>query len=201
MAKERELKWVKEATEEAEKATEEETVETEEAAEETKAQDAEENAAEENGEVAEEAEVTEEGKLKEAADKYQRLFAEFDNFRKRTEKEKAARYDMGARDVIEKVLPVLDSFELALKTLPEGEEKTPFAEGMEKIHKQFLKTLEDAGVTPIDAVGKEFDPNFHNAVLHVEDEEAGENIVVEELQKGYLYKDHVVRYSMVKVAN
>ena len=201
MAKERELKWVKEATEEAEKATEEETVETEEAAEETKAQDAEENAAEENGEVAEEAEVTEEGKLKEAADKYQRLFAEFDNFRKRTEKEKAARYDMGARDVIEKVLPVLDSFELALKTLPEDEEKTPFAEGMEKIHKQFLKTLEDAGVTPIDAVGKEFDPNFHNAVLHVEDEEAGENIVVEELQKGYLYKDHVVRYSMVKVAN
>ncbi len=201
MAKERELKWVKEATEESEKATEEETVETEEAAEETKAQDAEENAAEENGEVAEEAEVTEEGKLKEAADKYQRLFAEFDNFRKRTEKEKAARYDMGARDVIEKVLPVLDSFELALKTLPEDEEKTPFAEGMEKIHKQFLKTLEDAGVTPIDAVGKEFDPNFHNAVLHVEDEEAGENIVVEELQKGYLYKDHVVRYSMVKVAN
>ena len=200
MAKERELKWVKDASEEAEKAAEEETVETEAAAE-AQAEEQEENAAEAGTEAAEEAEETEEGKLKEAADKYQRLFAEFDNFRKRTEKEKAARYDMGARDVIEKVLPVLDSFELALKTLPEGEEKTPFAEGMEKIHKQFLKTLEDAGVTPIDAVGKEFDPNFHNAVLHVEDEEVGDNIVVEELQKGYLYKDHVVRYSMVKVAN
>lgn len=201
MAKERELKWVKDAAEEAEKAAEEEAVETEAAAEEAKAEEPEEKAAEAEAEAAEEAEETEEGKLKEAADKYQRLFAEFDNFRKRTEKEKAARYDMGARDVIEKVLPVLDSFELALKTLPEGEEKTPFAEGMEKIHKQFLKTLEDAGVTPIDAVGKEFDPNFHNAVLHVEDEEVGDNIVVEELQKGYLYKDHVVRYSMVKVAN
>lgn len=199
MAKERELKWVKDAAEEA---AEEETLETEETEESVQEAEAEEAEAAETAEEAlPEEELPEEGKLKEAAEKYQRLFAEFDNFRKRTEKEKAARYDMGARDVIEKVLPVLDSFELALKTLPEGEEKTPFAEGMEKIHKQFLKTLEDAGVTPIDAVGKEFDPNFHNAVLHVEDEEAGDNIVVEELQKGYLYKDHVVRYSMVKVAN
>lgn len=204
LAKERELKWVKEAAEEAE----EETLAAEETAKEAEGEEAEANAEAEaeaagdaEAEAAEDAEVAEDGKLKEAAEKYQRLFAEFDNFRKRTEKEKAARYDMGARDVIEKVLPVLDSFELALKTIPEGEEKTPFAEGMEKIHKQFLKTLEDAGVTPIDAVGKEFDPNFHNAVLHVEDEEAGDNIVVEELQKGYLYKDHVVRYSMVKVAN
>ncbi len=139
--------------------------------------------------------------LEEANDKYARLFAEFDNFRKRSEKEKTARYDMGAKDMIEKVLPVLDSFELALKNVPEHEKDSPFVEGMEKIQKQFLKALEDAGVSVIEAVGKEFDPEFHNAVMHVEDESVGENIVVEELQKGYLYKDHVVRYSMVKVAN
>lgn len=148
-----------------------------------------------------EAKSKEQEALAEANDKYARLFAEFDNFRKRSEKEKSARYDMGAKDMIEKVLPVLDSFELALKNIPENEKDSPFVEGMEKIQKQFLKALEDAGVTPIDAVGKEFDPEFHNAVMHVEDENVGENIVVEELQKGYLYKDHVVRYSMVKVAN
>ncbi len=139
--------------------------------------------------------------LEEANDKYARLFAEFDNFRKRSEKEKSARYDMGAKDMIEKVLPVLDSFELALKNVPEDEKDSPFVEGMEKIQKQFIKALEDAGVTAIEAVGKEFDPEFHNAVMHVEDETVGDNIVVEELQKGYLYKEHVVRYSMVKVAN
>lgn len=149
----------------------------------------------------EEAKAKEKAALEEANDKYARLFAEFDNFRKRSEKEKSARYDMGAKDMIEKVLPVLDSFELALKNIPENEKDSPFVEGMEKIQKQFLKALEDAGVTPIEAVGKEFDPEFHNAVMHVEDESVGENIVVEELQKGYLYKDHVVRYSMVKVAN
>lgn len=148
-----------------------------------------------------EAKSKEQEALAEANDKYARLFAEFDNFRKRSEKEKSARYDMGAKDMIEKVLPVLDSFELALKNIPENEKDSPFVEGMEKIQKQFLKALEDAGVTPIDAVGKEFDPEFHNAVMHVEDENIGENIVVEELQKGYLYKEHVVRYSMVKVAN
>ena len=144
---------------------------------------------------------SEDEKVRAIQEKYQRLFAEFDNFRKRTDKEKTARYDMGAKDVIEKILPVLDSFELALKNVPEEEKASPFAEGMDKIHKQFLKTLEEAGVKPIEAVGKEFDPAFHNAVMHVEDENAGENIVVEEFQKGYLYKDHVVRYSMVKVAN
>ncbi len=148
-----------------------------------------------------EAKSKEQTALEEANDKYARLFAEFDNFRKRSEKEKTARYDMGAKDMIEKVLPVLDSFELALKNVPEHEKDSPFVEGMEKIQKQFLKALEDAGVSVIEAVGKEFDPEFHNAVMHVEDESVGENIVVEELQKGYLYKDHVVRYSMVKVAN
>lgn len=209
MAKERELKWVKEAQEEIE---EEKTEAVEGEAEEANVQEAPDEAgadaeakAEETEAVEEEAPETEEekasGKLAEAVERYQRLFAEFDNFRKRSEKEKAARYDMGARDIVEKVLPVLDSFELALKTVPDEEKESPFAEGMDKIHKQFLKALEDVGVTPIEAVGKEFDPAFHNAVMHVEDETAGENIVVEEFQKGYLYKDHVVRYSMVKVAN
>ena len=214
MAKERELKWVKEAQEEIEeekaealkeetadaKAEEGETSEVEASEMEGEAAGEAEAEAEGSGEASGEEELAD-GKLTEAVERYQRLFAEFDNFRKRSEKEKAARYDMGARDIIEKVLPVLDSFELALKNVPEDEQKSPFAEGMDKIHKQFLKMLEDAGVTPIEAVGKEFDPAFHNAVMHVEDEDAGENIVVEEFQKGYLYKDHVVRYSMVKVAN
>ena len=204
MAKERELKWVKEAQEDMEQEAAEETTEE---AEETSTQEeaAEAEDAEAETEAAEEtAESVEEGtdaRLAEAVEKYQRLFAEFDNFRKRTDKEKAARYDMGARDVIEKILPVVDSFELALKNVPDDAEASAFAEGMDKIHKQFLKTLEDLGVTPIEAVGKEFDPNFHNAVMHVDDESAGENIVVEEFQKGYMYKDQVVRFSMVKVAN
>lgn len=206
MAKERELKWVKEAQENAEAEAAEEMTGEEAVTEEEKTEEAAAEAEEMKEEAAAEEEPAPEGeaadgRLQEAAERFQRLFAEFDNYRKRTDKEKAARYDMGAKDVIEKILPVLDSFELALKNVPEGEEKTPFAEGMDKIHKQFLKVLEEAGVTPIEAVGKEFDPAFHNAVMHVEDAEAGENIVVEEFQKGYMYKDHVVRYSMVKVAN
>ncbi len=201
MAKERELKWVKEAQEEMEEEVKE-TAEAEEteAAEETS--ESEENTADEAAEeVLEEPAEEADGKLQEAVERYQRLFAEFDNFRKRTDKEKAARYDMGAKDVIEKILPVLDNFELALKNVPDDKEASAFAEGMEMIHKQFVKVLEDLGVTAIEAVGKEFDPAFHNAVMHVDDEEAGDNIVVEEFQKGYMYKEHVVRYSMVKVAN
>ena len=180
-----------------------ETAETEEAEATEETAEVETNEAEAEGseEVSETAVDEADGKLKEAVEKYQRLFAEFDNFRKRTDKEKAARYDMGAKDVVEKILPVLDNFELALKNVPDDKEASAFAEGMEMIHKQFVKVLEDLGVTPIEAVGKEFDPNFHNAVMHVDDEEAGDNIVVEEFQKGYMYKEHVVRYSMVKVAN
>ena len=131
----------------------------------------------------------------------QRTMAEFDNFRKRTEKEKAAMYEIGAKDIIEKILPVLDNFERGLTTVPEEEKENPFVQGMDKIYKQFVKTLEDIGVKPMDAAGKPFDPNFHNAVMHVEDEELGENIVAEELQKGYTYRDSVVRPAMVKVAN
>ena len=127
--------------------------------------------------------------------------AEFENFRKRTEKEKSTMYEMGARDMIEKILPIVDNFERGLASIPEDAKGTPFAEGMEKIYKQFQKTLEDAGVKVIEAVGKEFDPNLHNAVMHVEDESLGENVVAEELLKGYTYRDSVVRHSMVKVAN
>ena len=139
--------------------------------------------------------------IEELTDKYRRTMAEFDNFRKRTEKEKASMYEIGARDIIEKILPVVDNFERGLASIPESEKNTAFAEGMEKIYKQFQKVLEDAGVKAIEAAGQPFDPNFHNAVMHVEDESLGENIVAEELQKGYMYRDSVVRHSMVKVAN
>jgi len=110
-------------------------------------------------------------------------------------------YEMGARDIIERILPVIDNFERGLAVIPEDKKEDPIAEGMEKIYKQIQKVFEEAGVKPIEAAGKEFDPNFHNAVMHVEDESLGENIVAEELQKGYMYRDSVVRHSMVKVAN
>ena len=140
-------------------------------------------------------------KIEELTDRVKRQMAEFDNFRKRTEKEKSAMYEIGAKDIIEKILPVVDNFERGLATIPEGEEKSAFAEGMDKVYKQLVKTLGDAGVKPIEAVGQPFDPNFHNAVMHIEDENLGENVVAEEVQKGYVYRDSVVRHSMVKVAN
>ena len=136
--------------------------------------------------------------IEELQDRLKRQMAEFDNFRKRTEKEKAAMYEIGAKDIIEKILPVVDNFERGLAQAPQDD---PFADGMEKIYKQLTTTMEGMGVEPIEAVGKEFNPDFHNAVMHVEDESVGENIVVEEFQKGYTYKDFVVRHSMVKVAN
>ena len=139
--------------------------------------------------------------IEELTDKVRRSMAEFDNFRKRTEKEKSAMFEVGAKSVIEKLLPVVDNFERGLAAVPEDEQGSAFVEGMEKIYKQMFKMLEDMEVKPIEAVGQPFDPNFHNAVMHVEDEEAGENIVIEEFQKGYMYRDSVVRHSMVKVAN
>lgn len=138
--------------------------------------------------------------IDELKDKNMRQMAEFENFRKRTEKEKQAMFETGARSVIEKLLPVVDNFERGLGALKE-EEKGAFSEGMEMIYKQLMSELEKLEVKPIDAVGKEFDPNLHNAVMHVDDEELGENVVVEELQKGYMYRENVVRHSMVKVAN
>ncbi len=140
-------------------------------------------------------------KIDELNDKLRRSMAEFDNYRKRTDKEKSTMYEIGAKDVIEKILPIVDNFERGLNTIPEDAKGTAFAEGMEKIYKQFVKTLDDLGVKPIEAVGKPFDPNFHNAVMHVEDENLGENVVAAELQKGYTYKESIVRHSMVQVAN
>ena len=139
--------------------------------------------------------------IEDLTDRLKRTMAEFDNFRKRTDKEKASMYEIGARDVIEKLLPVVDNFERGLATIPEDEKNTPLAEGMDKIYKQLVKTLDELGVTPIEAVGKPFDPNFHNAVMHVEDESLGENVVAAELLKGYMYRESVVRHSMVQVAN
>ena len=208
---------VKEAVEEAkakaakEQAEAEETVETEDAqGVEAEAKEATEEATETEGD----SEAASEGKKKffgkkekkdkkdekieELTDRVTRQMAEFDNFRKRSEKEKSQMYEIGAKDIIEKILPVVDNFERGLAQAPEGDS---FADGMKMIYKQLITTLDELGVKPIEAVGKEFDPNFHNAVMHVEDEEAGENIVVEEFQKGYTYKDFVVRHSMVKVAN
>ena len=191
----------------------EETVETEEVAEETV------EAVEETTETeaSEETEETEEKKglfgkkkdkkdkkdlrIEELEDKVKRQLAEFENFRNRTEKEKSRMFEFGARDVIEKMLPVVDNFERGLAAIPEEEKGGPVASGMEMIYKQMMTTLEGLGVKPIEALNQPFDPNFHNAVMHVEDDEIEESTVVEEFQKGYIYKEHVIRYSMVKVAN
>ncbi|BBF43282.1 heat shock protein GrpE [Lachnospiraceae bacterium KM106-2] len=140
-------------------------------------------------------------KIEELNDQLMRRMAEFDNFRKRTEKEKAQMFEMGAKSIIEKMLPVIDNFERGLGALADDEKDSAFAKGIEAIYKQLVSSLDEVGVKQIEAVGKEFDPNFHNAVMHAEDEELGENIVSEEFQKGYMYRDSVVRHSMVKVVN
>ena len=139
--------------------------------------------------------------IAELNDRLVRQMAEFDNFRKRTEREKSAMFEIGAKDIIERILPVVDNFERGLSAISEEEREGAFVQGIEKIYKQLLAVLEEAGVRPIEAVGHEFDPNFHNAVMHAEDEELGENIVSEEFQKGYTYRDSVVRHSLVKVVN
>lgn len=200
------------------KITDEELL-NEEAAEETVEETAEEMAEESTEETANETEETTEETekkgffkkkdkkdqkdilIEELSDKYKRTMAEFDNFRKRTEREKAAMYEIGAKDIIEKLLPVVDNFERGLATIPDEEKSTPVAEGMDKIYRQFVKMLEETGVKEIEAEGQEFNPDFHNAVMHVEDDSLGENVVAEVLQKGYTYRDSVVRHSMVKVAN
>jgi molecular chaperone GrpE len=130
-----------------------------------------------------------------------RNLAEFENFRKRTEKEKSTMFDMGAKSVLEKLLPIIDNFERGFAGLSEEQMSDPFVSGMDMVYKQLVKALADMGVEPIEAVGKPFDPNLHNAVMHVEDENLGENTVAQEFQKGYLYHGSVVRHSMVQVAN
>ena len=139
--------------------------------------------------------------IAELQDKVTRQMAEFDNFRKRSEKEKAAMYSMGARDVLEKMLEVLDNFERGFDAVEEDDQDDAFVQGMQMVYKQMLEALEKLGVKPIEAVGQPFDPNYHNAVMHEDNEEAGENEVVAEFQKGYMYHDDVIRHSMVKVAN
>ena len=139
--------------------------------------------------------------VSELNDRLLRQMAEFENFRKRSDKEKDSMYENGARSVIEKLLPIVDNFERGMGTLTDEDKETAFAKGMEMIYKQLMDELDKMDVKPIDAAGKEFDPNLHNAVMHVDDDSLGENVVVEELQKGYTYRGNVVRHSMVKVAN
>ena len=212
---------VKEAVEEAKKAAAEQTEADEKAAEETGDErdnevESEADAATkedaESDEIADEAEAKnsdesksekkifgkknkkdkKDEKIEELTDRLTRQMAEFDNFRKRTEKEKSQMYEIGAKDIIDKILPVVDNFERGLNGVKEEEKNDPFIQGMEMVYKQLMTTLEGVGVKPIEAVGKEFNPDFHNAVMHVEDENFGENIVAEEFQKGYMYRDSVV---------
>ncbi len=140
-------------------------------------------------------------KIEELTDRLMRTMAEFENFRKRSEKEKGQMFDIGVKSVIEKLLPIIDNFERGLGAISETEKESAFAKGIEMIYKQLLTALDEIGVKPIDAVGKEFDPNLHNAVMHGEDESLGANIVSDEFQKGYIYRDLVIRHSMVKVVN
>ncbi len=142
-----------------------------------------------------------EEKLADLEDKRVRQLAEFENFRKRSEKEKSQMFEIGAKSVIEKMLPVIDNFERGLLGVPEEEKDTPFVQGVELVYKQLLTAFDELGVKPIDAVGKEFDPNLHNAVMMVDDDTLESGMVAEEMQKGYMYKESVVRHSMVKVVN
>ena len=199
---------VKEAVEEAKKSAAEteseeaEAEETEETSEEAGSGDAKEDTEKKTGKkLFSKKKDKKDEKIEELTDKLTRQMAEFDNFRKRTEKEKSQMYEIGAKDIIEKILPVVDNFERGLDAVKEEDKEDPFVQGMEKVYKHLLTTLEGIEVKPIEAVGQPFDPNFHNAVMHVEDENFGENIVAEEFQKGYTYRDSVVRHSMVKVAN
>lgn len=139
--------------------------------------------------------------IEELNDKYQRLFAEFQNFRNRSEKEKTSMFEIGAKSIIEKILPVVDNFERGLAALSEEDLSSPVGEGMNLIYKQMTTALEEMGVTVIETEGMEFDPELHNAVMHEENEELGENMISQEFQKGYKYRDTVIRHSMVKVAN
>ena len=205
---------VKEAVENAEAMAEEGVEPTEEAVEPTE-EVADENVAEASEESSKEEKEEKESKkpfkkkekkkdkrdekIEELNDKVMRQMAEFENFRRRTDQEKAQMFGNGQKAIVEKILPVVDNFERGLATVEEGAD--PFADGMLMIYKQLLTTLEEIGVKPIEAVGQEFNPDYHNAVMHVDDEEVGENIVVEEFQKGYMMNDSVVRHSMVKVAN
>lgn len=194
------------AAQSEQEASEEEEVQTEEAADSAEDQDASEETSQSEeksskGLFGKKKKDKKDEKIEELTDKVARQMAEFDNFRKRTEREKSQMYEVGAKDIIEKILPVVDSFERGFAAAGEDKKEDPFVEGMDKVYKQLVTTLEEAGVKAIEAIGQPFDPEFHNAVMHIEDESLGENVVAEEFQKGYMYRDSVVRHSMVKVAN
>ena len=199
---------VKEAVEEAKKSAAEteseeaEAEETEETSEEAGSGDAKEDTEKKTGKkLFSKKKDKKDEKIEELTDKLTRQMAEFDNFRKRTEKEKSQMYEIGAKDIIEKILPVVDNFERGLDAVKEEDKEDPFVQGMEKVYKHLLTTLEGIEVKPIEAVGQPFDPNFHNAVMHVEDESLGENVIAETFQQGFQIGDKVIRHAMVKVAN
>lgn len=176
----------------------------EETAEETVAEQAEEQTEETATDASNEEKETKDKKdqkIDELNDRLMRNMAEFENFRKRSEKEKNQMFEIGAKSIVEKILPIIDNFERGLGTVTEAEKESAFVQGIEQIYKQFITALEEAGVKPIEAVGQEFNPDYHNAVMHGEDENYGENIISDEFQKGYMYKESVVRHSMVKVMN
>lgn len=188
----------------AEESGDEEEIETEESgSEEPSGEDArswaEKRAAKKQAKLDKKAEACRE-QIAQLEDRVKRQLAEFENFRNRTEKEKAAMFETGARSVIEKILPVVDNFERGLATVPEDKKDDPFVDGMNRIYRQLLTELDNIGVKPIEAVGQEFDPKLHNAVMQTASEEYESGVVVQELQKGYTYRDSVVRHSMVAVA-
>ena len=187
---------VTEETVETENVEEAETAEDKKAAKETKKADKKKAKADKKNDAKCEAM---QAKIDELEDRVKRQMAEFENFRKRTDKEKMQMFETGAKSVIDKILPVVDNFERGLATIPEGDENSAFANGMKMIYKQMMDELDKLGVKPIEAVGQEFDPNFHNAVMQVESEEYESGIVAQELLKGYMYHDSVVRHSMVAV--
>ena len=197
-------KHAEEVSEAEETETETEAAESGEQAEETEeseAEDGQEAPADEKKGFFKKKKDKKDEQIEELNDKLKRQMAEFDNFSKRTEKEKTQMYDMGAKSIIEKILPVIDNFERGLAAVPEEQREDAFVVGMDKVYRQMLTELDASGVKPIEAVGQEFDPNFHNAVMQVESEEYDSGVVAQELQKGYMYKDSVVRHSMVAVVS
>jgi len=199
-----------ETEEVVEETLDEQTMNTSETEEEKNTEDAGESAAEKDASVEEEPKKEgffkkkkdkKDEQIEELNDRIVRQMAEFENFRKRTEKEKSMMFDMGAKTIIEKILPVVDNFERGFTTVEEADKDDAFVQGMQQVYKQLMTELEAVGVTPIEAVGQEFNPDFHNAVMQVESEEYESGIVAQEFMKGYMYKDTVVRHSMVGVAN
>lgn len=181
--------------------TVEETTEAETCEEETVGENSEEATGDAKGKKKKDKRDKKDEQIEELNDKLKRQMAEFDNFRKRTEKEKTQMFDMGAKTIIEKILPVIDNFERGFTTVEEADKDDAFVSGMDMVYKQLMTELENAGVKQIEALGKEFDPEFHNAVMQVESEEYESGVIAQELQKGYTYKDTVVRHSMVAVVS